>query len=157
MKAVLDMIWLIAVHVISAILGLGPAFAFPWVLRQTSSIHEMRHNLQLVERLEIFPKIFGSLALVSGLALFFIGSYGPILQLWIAGSLILYVGAQVVVIGFMAPAVRSLQLALGESEAAAEPVATEGIIRKYARVRSLHTGVGVLCMLILLLMIVKPL
>jgi len=152
----LQMEWLVVIHVVSAVLGLGPAFAFPWMLRKTESAAEMEANLAQVLRLETFPKVFGSLALLSGLGLAFAGSYGSFAQLWLAGSLVLYVAIQAVVLGGMNPAVRKLQRTLAEAAGAAERRSLEAASALYARVRILHGVAGALSLLILLLMIAKP-
>ncbi|WP_276352254.1 DUF2269 family protein [Cohnella caldifontis] len=150
------MVWLVAIHVLSAVLGLGPAFAFPFMLRSASTAPEMKRNLQQVSYLETFPKIFGTLAVLSGLGLFFWGSYGPFMQVWIIGSLMVYAAIEILVIGFLNPAAAKLLKLLGESRAtAAEPPNPE-MIGLYARTRNLHLWSGVLGIVLLTLMIVKP-
>lgn len=64
----------------------------------------MGRALEQVTRLEMFPKVFGTLAVVSGAVLFWLGSYGPFLQAWIAGSLLLFIAVEVLVVGFLNPA-----------------------------------------------------
>jgi uncharacterized membrane protein len=96
------------VHVLSAIIGIGPTFAFLVVLRKNQSFQELRSSLKMGNILELFPKILGSLAVVTGLVLFFVGDYGQFTQLWLIGSLILYVIIQVIVIAFVPPSVKSL-------------------------------------------------
>ncbi|HZG84793.1 DUF2269 family protein [Paenibacillus sp.] len=155
-KAVLHMMWLVVVHVVSAVLALGPAFAFPWVLRPTSSAAEMASCLDLVDRLEVFPKIFGTLALLSGVALVIFGSYGSFAQVWIAGSLLLFAAVQVLVIALMTPAAKKLRASLAEAGETMQREASAAGCALYARVRRYHAAAGVLSFLILLLMIVKP-
>ena len=155
-KAVLHMMWLIVVHVVSAVLALGPAFAFPWMLRPTTSAAEMESSLDLVDRLETFPKLFGTVAVLSGLALVFLGSYGSFAQMWIAGSLLLFIAVQALVIGWMGPAAKQLRRSLAETGGAVQREATAAACALYARVRRYHAAAGVLSLLILILMIVKP-
>jgi uncharacterized membrane protein len=100
--------WLVLVHVLSAIIGIGPTYAFLVVLRKNQSVQELRFSLKMGKILELFPKILGSLAVVTGLVLFFVGNYGQFTQLWLMGSLILYVIIQVIVIAFVPPSVNSL-------------------------------------------------
>ena len=147
---------LVVVHVLSAVLGLGPAFAFPFLLRSTDSPEEMKRNVQQVAYLEIFPKLFGTLALLSGFALFFFGSYGPFLQLWIAGSVAVYIAIEILVIGFMAPAVKTLLKRIDETAAEPAQASVPQLRGLYIRVRRLHLWSGALGLLLLALMIVKP-
>lgn len=152
-KVVLSMQWLVVIHVLAAILGLGPAYAFPFLLRKASSIQEMERNLSQVAYLEMFPKVFGTLAVLSGLALFFIGSYGSFGQIWIMGTLIVYALIEVLIIGFLNPEAKKLQSALSSQEKQERVASLEPM---YARVRNLHAWAGVLGLLIFILMIVKP-
>jgi uncharacterized membrane protein len=75
------------VHVLSAIIGIGPTYAFLVVLRKNQSVQELRSSLKMGIILELFLKILGSLAVVTGLVLFFVGDYGQFTQLWLIGSL----------------------------------------------------------------------
>ncbi|UUZ97479.1 DUF2269 domain-containing protein [Paenibacillus sp. P25] len=147
---------LVMIHVLSAVLGLGPAYAFPWMLRKASTVDEMKRNLLQVAYLEAFPKIFGTLAILSGLALFFLGSYGPFVQVWILGSLAVYVAIEILVIGFLNPATQKLLKLIGEPAAAAAEQPSAMLSSLYARVRNLHLWSGVLGLLIFILMIAKP-
>jgi len=142
------------VHVLCAVLGLGPAYAFPFMFKAKSSNREMKKALADVSRLEMFPKLFGTLAIVSGLVLFFIGDYGAFLQIWILGSLIVYVIIEIVIVGFMNPAVKTLSTALADSADESEPSARS--LELYARVRNLHAWAGALSILIFALMVLKP-
>ncbi|OXM82658.1 DUF2269 family protein [Paenibacillus rigui] len=148
--------WLVVIHVLAAILGLGPAYAFPFLLRKASSIQEMERNLSQVAHLEMFPKIFGTLAVLSGLALFFIGSYGSFGQIWIMGTLIVYAIIEVLIIGFLNPEAKKLQSALSSQETKEKQEHAASLEPMYARVRNLHAWAGVLGLLIFILMIVKP-
>lgn len=148
--------WLVVIHVLAAVLGLGPAYAFPFLLRKTSSIQEMERNLGHVAHLEVFPKIFGTLAIVSGLALFFIGSYGSFAQIWILGTLIVYIMIEVLVIGFLNPTAKKLQSAIAALKTKAKQEANTELDGMYARVRNLHVWAGVLGLAIFILMTMKP-
>lgn len=160
MKAVFDMKWLILIHVLAAILGFGPTFVFPLLLRNTSSLEEMKQNLRLVARLEMFPKIFGTLALVSGLVLFWLGSYGTFLQIWLLGTLLVFIVIEVLIVGFLSPTVKKLEASMANREAAAASEALEApspqLAGLYGRVRNLHAWATVLGTVILILMILKP-
>jgi hypothetical protein len=156
MKAVLKMEWLVVIHVLSAIIGLGPAYAFPFLLRNSVSVEEMERSLGHVSRLEMFPKIFGTLAVVSGLLLFWLGSYGPFLQLWIVGTLLLYVVIEILVVGFLNPAAKKLQASITSSEMKDLAQVPASVIAMYSRVRNLHLWASILSLFIFVLMILRP-
>lgn len=100
--------FLILIHVLSAIIGVGPTFFSHVLLRRNQTTEELKASLALLKKLEVFPKVGGVLAVISGLILFFVGNYGSFLQIWLIGSLILYICIQVIVIGFAAPTVQKL-------------------------------------------------
>jgi hypothetical protein len=70
-------------------------------LRKNQSVPELRSSFKTISVLLLFPKILGTLAVVSGITLFLVGSYGSFTQLWLIGSLILYILIQIIVIGFL--------------------------------------------------------
>ncbi|TVX99855.1 DUF2269 family protein [Cohnella terricola] len=100
--------WLVLIHVLSALIGIGPTFFGHVLLRNNQTLEQLRHSMKLAGRLDFFPKIGGTIAVISGILLISLNDYGPITQLWLVGSLVLYVLIQVVVIGFMAPAQKRL-------------------------------------------------
>jgi uncharacterized membrane protein len=152
-----DMVGFIVIHVLSAVLGLGPAFAFPWMLREAATVMEMKKNVEQVAFLELFPKLFGTVAVLSGLALFFTGSYGSFTQLWLLGTLLIFIAIEILVIGFMAPATKALLELTNEVQSAdALKRPADPLLRLYGRVRKLHVWSGVLGLVIFILMIAKP-
>lgn len=94
---------LILIHVLSSIIGVGPTFFGHVLTRSNQTVEELRSSYQYFKYLERFPKIGGSIAVISGLLLFFLGNYGSFTQLWIIGSFILYILIQIVIIGFITP------------------------------------------------------
>lgn len=154
--------WLVLVHVLSAVVGLGPAFAFPFVMRKRESVAGMAESLRTVTRLELFPKLFGTLAVLSGVLLLLIGEYGGWLQVWIVGTLAIYVLVEVLVVGFLNPAAKRLLGLLAEAEAmgGGDTPARAGTLQEaavlYARVRGLHAWASAFCLIIFALMILKP-
>lgn len=157
MKAVFSMEWLVLLHVISAVLGLGPAYAFPLLLKKVSTAYEMQRNLSVVTRMEIFPKIFGTLALLSGLALFWLGSYGPFKQIWIAGTLLVYVLIEILVIGLLNPTAAKLLAAIGKLDSGDREVQPPSELQmSYRRVRNYHVWSCALGLIIFAFMVLKP-
>jgi uncharacterized membrane protein len=64
---------LVLVHVLSAIIGIGPVFFGHVLLRKGQSLNQLKSSLALSKLLEMFPKILGSLAVVTGILLAWLG------------------------------------------------------------------------------------
>ncbi|WP_027483385.1 DUF2269 family protein [Deinococcus pimensis] len=160
---------LVLVHVLSAVIGIGPTYFGLLLLRPGLRGDALRHNLELADRLTFFPKIGGTLAVLTGIALLLVGSYGPVTQLWLVGSLVLYALVQIVVIAFAFPRERRL-LALTRGEggdvlptsvnvspdgtlSVSATSATEVLLKQ---VSALHMLAATLGTLLLVLMILKP-
>ena len=94
---------LLLLHVLSAIIGIGPTFFIHVLIRPNKTIEELQVTMKLMKGLELFPKIGGSIAVLSGFVLFWIGDYGTFTQIWLAGSLLLYIIIQILVIGLITP------------------------------------------------------
>ncbi|MFC5469310.1 DUF2269 family protein [Cohnella suwonensis] len=143
--------WLVLVHVLAAIVGVGPVFFYLVLFRKNQTANELSYSVRLSAKLDFFPKIGGTLAVLSGIALVVLGSYGSFMQLWLFGSLLLYVLIQIVVIGLIAPRVKELHALLSGTEGEA------------AIQNSLHTAIRqwfvVACVLgfvLFMMMIAKP-
>lgn len=66
---------LILVHVLSAILGLGPGFIMIYVVTRASTMTELRHAYLIRNRLHIFVMIGGTILLLTGLAMGILNPY----------------------------------------------------------------------------------
>lgn len=155
-EAVFVLEWLVVIHVLAAVIGLGPAYAFPFLLSDTRSYAEMERGLRYVTRLEMFPKVAGTIAVLSGIALVIFGSYGAFMQIWIAGSLAVYILIEIIVIGLLNPAAKKLHSAIAAPVAAHGEEPPADVAGLYARVRSLHLWASALSIVIFVLMVLKP-
>ena len=147
---------LVLIHVLSAIIGVGPTYFGLMLLRQNSTPKDLQTSLKVGKMLEWFPKIGGSLAVLSGLALIFLANYGPFTQLWLLGSLVLYILIQIIVIGFVAPrADRLAQWVFNpqNQNAATLPGEQQGLLRN---VSTGHWIAATLGTLLFAFMILKP-
>lgn len=147
---------LILLHVLSAIIGVGPTFFGHILTRPTQSIQDLKTSYRFFKYLESFPKIGGSLAALSGIVLYIIGDYGSITQLWIIGSLILYVLIQIIVIGFITPKQNKVYNWLFKEENQDAEVLDLEILIAQRQVHHLFyvaSGMGVL---LFIFMILKP-
>jgi uncharacterized membrane protein SirB2 len=148
--------WLVLLHVLSAIIGVGPTFFSHVLLRKNQNVSELRQSMKLVKRLEIFPKVGGSIAVLSGLALILLNDYGTFLQTWLIGSLILYILIQIVAAGIIPR--KSKRLAeLVESHATAKDPTDEKEIHAHLHFVSKWMYVATtLGTLLFIFMIMKP-
>ncbi|WP_258535570.1 DUF2269 family protein [Bacillus sp. 03113] len=148
--------WIVFIHVISAVIGFGPAYAFPFILKKEKSIVEVQRTTELVSRLEVFPKIFGTLTLLSGLLLLWLGEYGSIISIWIGGTLVLYLIAEVVIVGFLAPAAKRLSSHLAQLIDSGEILVNEESLVLLQKVRNLHIVACAIVLIIFIFMVIKP-
>src|SRR5690625_4174193 len=80
---------LVFIHIISAIVGLGPGFVLTFIVMKTKNMTEVRHAFYLRNRIHIFVMIGGIMLLVTGLLM---GYLNPTLlkQGWYITSLLLF-------------------------------------------------------------------
>ncbi|WP_404449570.1 DUF2269 domain-containing protein [Sutcliffiella horikoshii] len=148
--------WLVLIHVLVAVIGIGPTFFGNVLLRKHQTISDLRHNVLLQHKLDYFPKIGGTLAVITGILLVLFGNYGSILQVWLFGSLVIYLSIQVIVIGFISPTLSELQrwLLHPENRASTQlPTQQDAALHK---VGNLYWLACILGFLIFILMIIKP-
>ncbi|MFC5699988.1 DUF2269 family protein [Cohnella faecalis] len=149
--------WLVAVHVISAIVGIGPTYFGHVLFRKRQRMEQLRQSLALFDLLNYFPKIGGSIAVVSGVAL--VGFSGwEFADLWIWISLVLYVLIQIVAVGILGPVVGQLIHALngGDEQEAGSAAVTNKAAFLLAKANRLFNIVSFLGLVLIVLMIVKP-
>ncbi|MBD3920266.1 DUF2269 family protein [Paenibacillus sp. PR3] len=148
---------LVVVHVMAAIIGIGPTYFSPVLLRTGQTTEQLHSSFRLGAILELFPKFGGSLAVLSGLALVIIGDY-QFKDVWIYGSIAIYVIIQILVIGFVAPRQKKVLNWLLD-QASAVRTSTNPPIEYNAllsQVRTIHYIATVLGIALFVLMIVKP-
>ena len=80
---------LVLIHVLSAIVGLGPGFIMIYVVTRAKTMAELRHAYLIRNRLHIFVMIGGTLLLLTGLTM---GTMNPYLfhAGWYVTSLTLF-------------------------------------------------------------------
>lgn len=66
---------LVFIHVVSAILGLGPGFIMIYIVTKATNMTELRHAYVIRNRVHIFVMVGGSLLLITGLAMGAINTY----------------------------------------------------------------------------------
>lgn len=83
---------LVTIHVLAAILGMGPGFVMIYIVTKATNMAELRHAYVIRNRIHLFVMVGGSLLLLTGLAM---GAIMPHLfhQGWYVLSLILFLVA----------------------------------------------------------------
>lgn len=146
---------LVLIHVIAAIVGIGPTYFGHILLRRGQNYGQLRSSLALTKMLEKFPKILGTLAVLSGLLLAWLGGYS-FGDFWIYGSIALYVIIQIIMIVIVAPLSAKLNAALGgTAEPDSQPLSAE-IAAILAKVDIYYWIASALGVILFLLMFFKP-
>ncbi len=83
---------LILIHVLSAILGMGPGFIMIYIVKQAQTMTELKHAYAIRNRVHIFVMVGGSLLLLTGLLMGWLRPY-LFQQGWYVTSLILFLVA----------------------------------------------------------------
>lgn len=80
---------LVVIHVLSAIIGLGPGFVLTYIVIKAGNMTELRHGYKVRKQIHIFVMLGGTLLLITGILL---GILNPVLftQGWYLLSFILY-------------------------------------------------------------------
>jgi uncharacterized membrane protein len=147
---------LVVIHVLAAVIGVGPTYFFPSLLRPSLSPSELRSVLEIGRRLARYPQIGGPVAVLSGVGLVFAIDTHLFAQKWVIGSMALFVAIQVVVMTMAVPATKKLgawMAAPGNADAKAFSPEAEAL---YKRLRSAHMVAAVLGTMLFGLMILKP-
>lgn len=77
------------IHVLSAILGMGPGFVMIYIVKQAKTMTELRHAYIIRNKIHIYVMVGGSLLLITGLLMGWIRPY-LFHQGWYLVSLILF-------------------------------------------------------------------
>lgn len=147
---------LVVVHVLAAVIGIGPTYFTHVLLRKGQTLGQLRHSLKLAKTLEVFPKILGSLAVVTGLLLAWLGDNYGFDLFWIYGAIVLYVLIQIVVIGFMSPAAAKANELVFAAEGEPDQLPSAEINAAVARTNALTYVATVMGALLFLFMFFKP-
>ncbi len=150
------MTWLVWIHVLSAFLGIGPTFFGHVLLRKKQQRAQLQQSLALFQLLNYFPKIGGSIAVASGVALVALTGWA-FSDLWILISLVLYVIIQFVVVGMLTPILNRLNQALQASDEQANvPDAQAKESALLAKASQLYNTASLLGIALVLMMVIKP-
>jgi len=143
---------LVAIRVMSAILGMGPGFYLTLVASKAKTMTELRYAYDIRHRLHIFVMIGGTLLLASGLAM---GFLRPSLfaAFWYVASLVLYLTALAFGPFVLKPLTKPIKTLLSEHQHDNIPPEYTKLAGKLFRYEWI---VNMIFFIIILLMITKP-
>ncbi|MDF2724424.1 MAG: hypothetical protein K0Q59_4099 [Paenibacillus sp.] len=148
--------WLVTVHVLSAVLGIGPTYFGHILLRKKQQREQLLQSLSMFKLLNYFPKIGGTIAVVSGILLVALTGWN-FSDLWILVSLALYVVIQVVAVGMLGPVLNKLVQALNAADGGeSSPSGTDSKSTLLAKANRLYNTASLLGIVLIVLMIIKP-
>jgi uncharacterized membrane protein len=147
---------LVTVHVLSAVIGIGPTYFFPALFRPALSLPELRGALAISQRLARYPQVGGPVALLSGVGLVLATNTRLFGQTWILGTLGLFVAIQAIVMGVGVPATKRLGRWLADPANADAKALPPEVDAHYRRVRIVHSVAALLGTALFALMILKP-
>lgn len=144
--------FLVFIHIISAIVGLGPGFIMTYIVTKASSMTELRHAYWLRNRIHIFIMVGGTTLLITGLWMGLINPY-LLQQGWYVVSLGLYLivlGAGPTVLASRLKPIKEILAKHGHEEI---PTAYEQLAKElffYERITN------IILVVIIVLMVLKP-
>lgn len=143
---------LVVIHVMSAILGMGPGFYLTFVASKAKTMTELRYAYDIRHRLHIFVMIGGILLLASGLAM---GFLRPSLftAFWYIASLSLYLIALAFGPFVLKPLTKPIKALLSEHQQDNIPPEYVKLADKLFRYEWIT---NIIFFIIILLMITKP-
>ncbi|NOU65747.1 DUF2269 family protein [Paenibacillus sp. LMG 31461] len=148
--------WLVLIHIVSAIVGIGPTYFGHILLRRNQKDEQLQQSLALFQKLNYFPKIGGSIAVVTGVALVAFAGW-KFSDLWILISLVLYVLIQFVAVGVLTPVMSQLNQLLSEEDTKSlnpERHANKSLL--LTKANRLYNAASIMGIVLIILMIAKP-
>lgn len=144
--------YVLFVHLVAAVMGLGAAFGFPIVARSAKTVEQAKFVLQMLHKLEILPKVGSILLLITGILLGILET-SLFEETWFIGSIAIYLAVQVITVGLL-PNNMKKQLEILDAASGGElPDAYLKLSRSNAKLEGItHAAAFVL----ILLMVFKP-
>jgi uncharacterized membrane protein len=144
--------FLVLVHVLSAIIGVGATFVFPVLAVSAKNLPQLQFTLNLQKKMNLYPKVGGIFLLLSGLILGFMNP-DYFQEIWYTGSLALYIIIEILIIGIVDRKFRTVLPKV--IEAKGEEIPDE--YNEFAKSTGpIHLVVHIMAIIIIVLMSVKP-
>ncbi|KHF35432.1 hypothetical protein CM49_02192 [Paenibacillus sp. P1XP2] len=145
---------LLALHILSSIAIIGPAFVMPIFRRSAKTADQLHFVLGMTTKLAIIPKIGGTMLVITGVWLMILTKMG-LSQMWLNVSILLSLLMVVMIDGWVEPRMKKIAKILSESQGQGHVIPAEFglLIRKIAPI---ETASQLLMIGTLVLMVVKP-
>ncbi|WP_169306684.1 DUF2269 family protein [Cohnella pontilimi] len=143
---------LIVLHVLAAIVGIGPAFILPVLGKSAKSGSQLRFIFGIIQKVNKFPKIGGITLLVTGVLLMIVSKIGFSL-VWLNISLLLFLLIEILIIGFVEPRMKRTTHLVLSSEGEDIP---SGFAESMKQIAPLESTVHLFTFAIIALMVLKP-
>ncbi|MBT2688406.1 DUF2269 family protein [Bacillus sp. ISL-47] len=99
--------FLVLIHVVAAVVGLGASFAMPVVMKSPATAGQAKYSLNLNSKIETFAKVGSIILLITGLVLGILNT-ALFTQAWYIASIAIYIGVQFIVAGIMPKKIKSM-------------------------------------------------
>lgn len=144
--------FLLLIHVLAAIIGVGAAFAFPIIMSAFKNLSQLKFTLGIMKKLDLLPKVGGLILLITGLIMGFMNpTYFT--NVWFTGSLVLYIIIETLMIGIVDRKLKPVVPIVMNAEGEEIPNEFEDFSKATAPIQMTVHG---LALIIIILMTVKP-
>lgn len=143
---------LIVIHILSAILGLGPGFVLTYIVMKAQNMTELRHVYRLRVHLHILVMIGGTLLLITGI---WMGILNPSLwsAFWYTASLFLFMVGLAFGPLILRPSLAPIKKILNEAQTEEIPEAYKVHAKRLFRQEHI---VNIIFIIIIVLMVLRP-
>ena len=144
--------FLLMVHVIAAVCGLGASFAIPVITKMAKTTSQAKFTMSLIGKIEKLPK-FGSITLlITGLIMGVVNTE-LFKEIWFISSLVIYVLVQFIVAGILPKKIKQQAAVLEKADSDELPAEYIEIGKQMGPYNGMVHAAAVI---LLILMSVKP-
>ncbi len=145
-------IWVLLIHILAAVIGLGSAFALPIIMNRAKTVSQAKFSMTIFSGVEKLAKIGSITLLLTGIIL---GIINPSLfkEFWYIASLVIYIAVQPIVAGIL-PKKMSAQNAILDETTDDELPASYLAISK--QMIPYNNATHIATVILILLMTIKP-
>jgi uncharacterized membrane protein len=144
---------LLTLHIISAVIGIGPIFIYPLLIRSARTVSQLRLVFRIITKINIFHSIGSTVLIGTGIWMMIELKTG-FHRMWLNLSLLLTALLSVIVLLFIAPCTKKMREILKNAEGEEIPQAYYEVKKRWNVCQSiLYTDI----LFILVLMATKPL
>lgn len=144
--------FLVLIHVLAAIIGVGATFVFPVLMSSPKNLTQLKFTLGILKKMELYPKIGGAFLLLTGFIMGFLSpSYFK--EIWFSGSIVLYIVIQIFIIGIVDRKLKAVLPLVMEAEGEEIPNEYNNFSKS---TQPIHMVVHFLAISIIVLMSARP-